>query len=110
MIRVAASESGLKIVNPLHSFDVPWSEIESFELGYPEAWVWTWFPVLVDRAGRRIPMPAIQSPNPMTRPKNNYGAKAADALRSTLVRARAANGMASPDALARLAAEMNGTD
>lgn len=67
---------------------VSWSEISEFTAGYPEARIWKWAPVAELADGSRIPMYAIQAPQPWTRPDNKFDSKAIDKLTELLLKAR----------------------
>jgi hypothetical protein len=73
---VRVSERGLTVVNLFKTYQFDWTQIQRFEFGYPEAWVWTWSPVAVLRDGTRIQLMPIQAPQPITRPKNTFDMQA----------------------------------
>lgn len=60
---------------------VDWGQIKEFSIGYPEATFWKWAPVAVLADGTRVPMNAIQAPQPWTRPKNAFDTRAVEKLR-----------------------------
>lgn len=65
---IYAEEHGVRVVNPLKSELVSWSEIESFTLGRYGPWPHVGLIQLKNGSRRHIF--GIQAPNPLTRPKN----------------------------------------
>lgn len=81
---VRIGPSGLLVANLTKTSPVAWGEIRSVTIGDSNAWFWTGAPVLNLRAGGHVPMPAIQSPNSVTRPNNKFGDRAAEFLNALL--------------------------
>jgi Bacterial PH domain len=65
---VYAEQHGVRVVNPLRTELVNWSEIERFTLGRYGPWPHVGLIEL--RNGSRRHIFGIQAPNPLTRPKN----------------------------------------
>lgn len=81
---VYLGQSGIEIVGPRSRDAIPWGQIAEFVEGFPEARFWKWAPVAVLKDGTRLPMHAVQSPQPWTRPGNHFGSGAVEKLTELL--------------------------
>jgi hypothetical protein len=91
-IGVYVGQGGLHVVNAFRSSTVAWQDIAKFGIGFPEARLWTWSPVLETVSGERVQMMGIQAPQPWTRPKNDYAARTVALLERLLSDARINSG------------------
>lgn len=91
-VGVYVSVDGIEITGYASRRRVPWKEISEFARSCPEARFWKWAPVAVLNDGSRIPMNAIQAPQPWTRPANQFDTLAVAKLEELLARARARGG------------------
>lgn len=75
---------GIAVLNPWKTSFVEWGDIHRISVGNPDAFFWTSAPVAHLRSGGVVSMPAIQSPNLITRPENRFGDQATDFLNALL--------------------------
>lgn len=85
---VYVESDGIEIVGLTSRHSIRWAHLSGFEEGYPEARFWKWSPVAVLDDGSRIPMHAVQSPQPWTRPGNHFGTSAVEKLTELLESSR----------------------
>lgn len=97
---VFISDRGLTVVNLFKTYEFDWTQVQHFEFGYPEAWIWTWSPVAVLTDGTRIQLMPIQAPQPITRSKNTFDKKAVARLEAFHAAAIENGGILPPEAIA----------
>ncbi|MBJ7353483.1 MAG: hypothetical protein JHC98_01540 [Thermoleophilaceae bacterium] len=98
-VGVYVEPGGIDVVGFASRTYLEWSEISDFAFGNPDARFWKWAPVVVRADGLRIPMNAIQAPQPWTRPTNKFDQRAVAKLEELLERSRESGGTVSPDEL-----------
>lgn len=82
----------IEIVGVWSRDKVKWNQISEFTMGYPESRMWSWAPVAELADGTRLPMHAIQAPQPWTRPSNQFADRAVAKLDELLIKARSHGG------------------
>jgi hypothetical protein len=85
---IGLGPGGILIRNPVRDYQLAWDEIESFGETNPNGTVWTLSPSVKLRDGKLISLNAVQSPNPVTRPKNHFGDEATAFLNALLAESR----------------------